>query len=81
MVDFRIKRRLYVCSNCPILSIIDGLPACGICGCVLAAGNKSAVNLARRPETDQYGCKWNENLTAGSYILKDSGSRWKKAGV
>jgi hypothetical protein len=66
--DRQIKR-LEICSECTNASLIDGKPACGICGCALKIGDKSIVNLISLEETDLYGCKHVD------------GSQWKEAGV
>jgi hypothetical protein len=65
----RQLKRLTICSQCTMLSIIDGSPACGICGCQLKARDRSLLNLISLEETADYGCKY-----AG-------GSRWKKESV
>ena len=65
----RQRKRLFVCSKCPLLSIIDDKPACGVCGCQLHVANKSVINLVKREEKDSYGCK------------HPDGSMWKANGV
>ncbi len=65
------EARLKICSECEKLSLIDGVPACGLCGCLvgLSREEKKLPNLIALKETSKYGCKY------------PGGSKWAKAGL
>lgn len=50
-------QRLQVCSDCEHLTLVNDVPACGICKCNLKIDNTRIINLVNKKETDAYGCK------------------------
>ncbi len=70
----RREARLRICMDCTNVNMHkrksgQQIVKCGLCGCKIAGGDTSLVNLARYEETKRYGCKHAE------------GSQWKKHGV